>query len=84
MNTLSHTLPLAQIGARLAMGFSRVATGLRHTAGALVAQWQHARKVRQTQKYLAEMDDHMLADLGVSRAQAAFEADHSPRWSVKR
>ncbi len=80
MNTLSHTLPFAQIGA----GFSRVASGLRHAAGALFAQWQHARKVRQTQKYLAEMDDHMLADLGVSRAQAMFEADHAPRWSAKR
>jgi uncharacterized protein YjiS (DUF1127 family) len=80
MNTLSHTLPLAQLGA----GLSRIATGIGHAASALLAQWQHARKVRQTQKYLAEMDDHMLADLGVSRAQAGFEADRASRWFAKR
>jgi uncharacterized protein YjiS (DUF1127 family) len=80
MNTLSHSLPFAQIGA----GFSRVATGLRHTAGVLFAQWQYARKMRETQRYLSQMDDHMLADLGVSRAQAAFEADRTSGWFVRK
>ncbi len=36
-----------------------------------------AQRNRKTRRYLTEMDDRMLADLGISRAQAAFEAS---RW----
>jgi uncharacterized protein YjiS (DUF1127 family) len=68
MNTLSLTLP-----------FGRFGTGLGHAAQTLLARWEQARRYRQTQRYLAEMDDHMLSDIGVSRAQAMFELEHTVR-----
>jgi uncharacterized protein YjiS (DUF1127 family) len=61
----------------LALPFTRFGDGFSHAAAALVARWQHARRLAETRRYLAQMDDHMLADLGVSRAQAAFELDHA-------
>jgi uncharacterized protein YjiS (DUF1127 family) len=36
-----------------------------------------AWRKRTTRRYLTEMDDRTLSDLGISRAQAAFEAS---RW----
>jgi uncharacterized protein YjiS (DUF1127 family) len=72
MSTLTLTLP-----------FSRFNTGLGHALQALRARWEHARKLRETRRYLEQMDDHMLSDLGVSRAQASFELDRSMRWSIK-
>jgi uncharacterized protein YjiS (DUF1127 family) len=44
---------------------------------ALLARWQRARRLAETRRTLAQMDDHMLADLGVSRAQAYFEVDEA-------
>jgi uncharacterized protein YjiS (DUF1127 family) len=73
MNTLSLALPLSRAGARVGGGLGQV-------AATLLARWQHARKLAETRRYLAAMDDHMLADLGVSRAQAAFELDGTPAW----
>ena len=58
----------------------RLHIGLGRLAQALWARWQYAREVRATQRTLAQMDDHMLQDLGVSRAQAAFELDHALDW----
>ena len=43
----------------------------------LAAMWRAAT----TRRMLAEMDDRMLADIGISRAQAAFEADRLP-WDT--
>jgi uncharacterized protein YjiS (DUF1127 family) len=43
----------------------------------LRARVARALRNRTTRHYLTEMDDRMLADLGISRAQAAFEAS---RW----
>ena len=63
--TLSHALP-----------FGRFGDGFGRAAAALVARVRHARQVAETRRYLEQMDDHMLSDLGVSRAQAAFELDH--------
>lgn len=71
MSTLSLTLP-----------FDRFGTGLGHAARSLVARWRHARRIAETRRYLSQMDDHMLADLGVSRAQASFELDRASRWPV--
>jgi uncharacterized protein YjiS (DUF1127 family) len=34
-----------------------------------------------TRRYLAEMDDRMLKDIGVSRGDALFEANRAP-WDV--
>jgi uncharacterized protein YjiS (DUF1127 family) len=69
MSTLTLTLPISRFG-----------TGLGHAVQTLQARWEHARKLRETRRYLEQMDDHMLSDLGVSRAQAAFELDRGPRW----
>lgn len=51
----------------------RRSLGLGHAAATLLARWQAARLRRETRRYIMEMDDHMLADIGVSRAQALFE-----------
>ena len=69
MNTLSLTLPVGRFGA-----------GLGHAARALLAGWQRARQVRETRRYLMEMDDHALQDIGVSRAQALFELERTLGW----
>ncbi len=34
-----------------------------------------AMQLRRMRRELAQLDDRMLQDLGISRAQAAFEAD---------
>ncbi len=69
MNTIGLTLPFARVGG----GFGRAAS-------ALWARWTYARQMRETRHYLEQMDDHMLQDLGVSRAQAGFELDQAPNW----
>lgn len=50
------------------------------------AVWQwlvQAKRLRDTRRQLAEMDDRMLADIGVSRAAAQFEAAR-PAWDCSR
>ena len=43
-----------------------------------VGDWiKRALRNHRTRRYLTEMDDRTLADLGISRAQAEFEAS---RW----
>lgn len=58
----------------------------RHSFGAIVgaAIGAAARmaRVAMSRRYLVEMDDHMLHDLGISRAQANFEASRAP-WHTK-
>ncbi len=73
MNTLALGLPFTQIG-----------IGLTHTANALLARVERARKFRQTQRYLAQLDDRMLSDIGVSRAQIEFEIERAVRKPGKR
>jgi uncharacterized protein YjiS (DUF1127 family) len=36
--------------------------------------WRMSRRVADAGRYLTEMDDHMLHDIGISRAQASFMA----------
>jgi len=51
--------------------------------GAVEAKWMHlveAWRLRETRRYIEQMDDRMLADIGVSRAQALFEIDRATRW----
>jgi uncharacterized protein YjiS (DUF1127 family) len=60
--------------------FSRFGTGIGHALLALRARLQEARRLRETRRYLEQMDDHMLSDLGVSRAQARFDLENT-RWS---
>ena len=49
--------------------------GLRRWAAAVSARWRRARQRRETRRYIMAMEPHMLADIGVSRAQALFEID---------
>lgn len=68
MNTLTLGLPLIRFG-----------TGFGRLAAALLARWQHIRRLQETKRYVAQMDDHMLSDIGVSRAQVTFELDRVRR-----
>ena len=46
----------------------------------LARLWQgfgHALQLRAMRRELAQLDDRMLQDLGISRAQAAFESEGS-------
>jgi uncharacterized protein YjiS (DUF1127 family) len=43
----------------------------------------HMYRVATTRQGLAELDDRMLKDLGVSRAQAQFELSR-PVWKLPR
>ena len=52
---------------------------LRRTLATAWARWMQMRQRRETMRCLAEMDDHMLSDLGVSRAQLNFELDRPAR-----
>ena len=54
----------------------RASTGFAH----LLA---YAWRVMSTRQGLAELDDRMLKDLGVSRAQAQFEISR-PIWKLMR
>ncbi len=48
--------------------------------------WQgvaHAIRVRAARRDLSALDDRMLQDLGISRAQAAFEAERHGAWRVR-
>ncbi len=47
-----------------------------HTVDRAVADWASRRR-------LADMDAHMLKDLGISQAQAKFEASR-PIWDLDR
>lgn len=77
MQTIDLRAPLARFGAdmadtaRLALAASRVA----------VRVWWRTLRTRGG---LAEMDDRMLADLGISRAQAAFELARAPWEGARR
>ena len=51
---------------------------------ALAATWRTLRvwvRIVTTRSALAEMDDRMLADLGISRAQADFQLSNAP-WRL--
>jgi uncharacterized protein YjiS (DUF1127 family) len=69
MTTLSLSLPFGHFG-----------SGFGHFAARLAARWRHAQRLRETRRYLTQMDERMLQDIGVSRAQAVFELDRAPRW----
>jgi uncharacterized protein YjiS (DUF1127 family) len=45
------------------------------------AQFRRALRVMATRPDASRLDDRMLADLGISRAQAEFEASRAP-WRI--
>ena len=62
-----------------------VAHGAPHLAAALRVAWRRFRRAYAvalrdeiSRRNLRRLDDHMLADIGISRAQAQFEADRVP------
>jgi uncharacterized protein YjiS (DUF1127 family) len=59
---------------------SRLDVGARVILRRLRDGMRHATAIRAGQRNLAVMDDRMLSDLGISRAQAAFVAGHAPWW----
>jgi uncharacterized protein YjiS (DUF1127 family) len=63
----------------LAISAPRRGRGLRRLARSLAARWRRVRALRQTRRYIMEMDERMLSDIGVSRAQALFEIDEALR-----
>ncbi len=65
--TRSLGLPVAGFSSRAGAGFAQM----------LSAAW----RVVSTRRDLAEMDDRMLKDLGISRAQAQFEVSR-PVWKL--
>lgn len=56
---------------------SRIASGV----GRIWHEFEHAMQVVISRRHLAEMDDRTLKDLGISRAQAEFEASR-PIWNL--
>lgn len=62
-------------GILLALSFRRQEEGLRQRVAALATRWRQARRRRELRRYIMEMDEHMLSDIGVSRAQALFDID---------
>ncbi len=55
-----------------------LATGLQQVwRGCRIARWQLARQ--RTRRALAQLDDRMLRDIGISREQAMREAE-KPFW----
>ncbi|HYZ64983.1 MAG TPA: DUF1127 domain-containing protein [Acetobacteraceae bacterium] len=68
-----RTLPLIQFAPR---------GGLRALAGLAWARVGLMLEARQTRRLLGEMDDRMLADIGVGRGDALMEASR-PMWDVE-
>jgi uncharacterized protein YjiS (DUF1127 family) len=64
----------------LTLPFMRAGSGLGHAAHMLWVRWRNARLLAETRRSLRDMDEHMLQDLGVSRAQLNFELDEQARW----
>lgn len=56
----------------------------RYVTGAAALAWRHATvalEIALSRRHLREMDTRMLQDLGISRAQADFEAARAP-WDI--
>ncbi len=47
------------------------------------ATFMEMRRARRTRRLLAEMDDRMLADIGIGRGDALMEASRAP-WDIGR
>ena len=45
------------------------------------ATFMEMRRARRTRRLLAEMDDRMLADIGIGRGDALMEASRAP-WDI--
>ena len=73
MTTQVHFLPRHSGRAILRQGVLRQAW----------ATFMDMRRARRTRRLLAEMDDHMLADIGIGRSEALMEASRRS-WDIGR
>ena len=48
-----------------------------------LARLAEMRRAQRTRRLLAEMDDRLLADIGVGRGEALMEASRAP-WDISR
>jgi uncharacterized protein YjiS (DUF1127 family) len=71
MNTLTLNLPLGRLG-----------HGIGQFASPLLTWVAEMRKQAEMRRAVARMDEHMLADIGVSRAQMTFEIEREHRWRL--
>lgn len=59
----------------------------RHSGRAFLRQawatFMEMRRARRTRRLLTEMDDRMLADIGIGRGDALMEASRAP-WDIGR
>ena len=62
------------------MVYRSIPSPLRWAANGVADLWSAARERRM----LAELDDRMLQDVGISRAQAQFIASHRDFWKLPR
>lgn len=67
---------MSGIGLTLAL---RREARLRRWTAVLVAKWRQAQRRREMRRYIMEMDERTLSDIGISRAQALFEIDRTDR-----
>ncbi|HEY0419131.1 MAG TPA: DUF1127 domain-containing protein [Acetobacteraceae bacterium] len=76
MSATIHVLPFtrgrASLAARLQMAMTRIRR-----------RWHEAQRVVASRRNLARLDSRMLSDLGISQAQAQFEASRAP-WQLDR
>jgi len=49
----------------------------------VLATLSEMRRARRTRRLLTEMDDRMLADIGIGRGDALMEASRAP-WDIGR
>lgn len=47
----------------------------------VLARLAEMRRAQRTRRLLAEMDDHLLSDIGVGRGEAMMEASRAP-WDT--
>lgn len=50
------------------------------SVSALLAAWHRATETRRARHRLLQLDDHLLADVGLSRADVRFGQLIPPRW----
>ena len=48
-----------------------------------LARLAEMRRTHRTRRLLAEMDDRLLSDIGIGRADALMEASRAP-WDIRR
>jgi uncharacterized protein YjiS (DUF1127 family) len=65
---------------KLRVPLARISSGL----GRVWNEIEYAREVAHTRSQLGQLDDRMLQDLGISRAQAEFEASRAARRIGRR